>query len=76
MNPFPLEYEYITVEQSEGHYGVLDSNNHLLGFIEYHDPWDQYVFTPHSSRGVFSSGCLADLEDAIDQIESHEKETG
>lgn len=38
-----------------------------LGLIQWHKDWRQYCFFPES-RAVFSKGCLADVIDFINQM--------
>lgn len=69
------EFKYITV--TEGHsnehyqeYNVMNNKSGArIGVIEWHPPWNQFVFEPITRRRtIWSRGCLEDLQDAIDVV--------
>ena len=44
----------------------------LLGWIQYYEPWKEFVFSPETST-IFSTGCLQDIITFIDQIKDDKK---
>jgi len=68
------EYEYIRFAEQPYRpgsktkaWGCWNNRHHtLLGLVQWDGAWRQYVFWP-SDRTQFSAGCLADIQDFIEQ---------
>ena len=67
----PLKYKYFAVLPSTAkrHIVITLATGTVLGVIQYHPPWRQYVLAP-SSMTVWSDGCLKDIQDAIAKIKA------
>jgi len=68
------EYEYIQfneIAHESRKTRLFDCYNKrsldVLGFVHWYSPWRQYCFSP-SSKTVYSSGCLRDVQDFITQL--------
>jgi hypothetical protein len=40
----------------------------ILGWVEHHKPWKQYVFAPRDGTMIFSVSCLQDIIHFIGQL--------
>jgi hypothetical protein len=75
-----LDYRYFGVQpiqQRPGRktvdYTIIARDGDLLGRIEWYAPWRQHVLAPTEGT-VWSAGCLADVQHAIEKIKAHERE--
>ena len=74
-----LNYQFFTVQElplmlgrKTHKYEVRSRHGDLLAMILWYGPWRQFVLSP-TARTVWSSGCLADVQDAIEKIEAERK---
>lgn len=81
VNEEPTVLEYITIAwasttpsgKTQKYVVTNNKSEDVLGFIKWHGPWRQYVFSP-VPRTLFSSGCLADIEAFLDEANELHKQ--
>lgn len=46
----------------------------VLGWVEWYDPWRQYIFMAAYDNTIFSADCLADIQDFIGKVTAVRKD--
>lgn len=58
------KYKYIHFEKARDLWECRDNKTRTgLGWLEFYEPWKQWVFTVAATSIVFSADCLADIQD-------------
>jgi len=76
-----IRYEYIHFVKIEdkGKTSVWECRNnrtdHILGHVRWHGPWRQYCYFP-LCQAIYSSGCLADIQNFIKAADELRKRGG
>jgi len=80
-----MDFKYFTVhitgmKPATNVYGVTSQHGHKLGVIKWYAQWRQYCFVIDQTTLintdflVFSSGCLADLQTALERLNKKHKQ--
>jgi hypothetical protein len=79
-DPIKCEYKYLRFVKTEDKpktsvWSCRTRDNTELGIVKWFSSWRQYCYFP-TCQAVYSSGCLGDISDFMDQLNGANKQAG